>query len=100
MCRYGRLHYINVTDSVTRAQNLLDQWHDYRASRSCAHYLEMQEFKDQLEYLAGQLTVGMYCSPADPSLNVNCDRFEFELSRFKEKMYQDLLSGLTGMHTK
>jgi hypothetical protein len=53
-----------------------------------------------LEFLAGQLTVGMYCSPADPKLSVNCDRFEFELSRFKEKMYQDLLSGITGSHTK
>ena len=89
-----------MTETVTRAQNLLDQWHDFRASRSCAHYLEIQEYKDQLEYLASQLTVGMYCLPADPELSVNCDRFEFELSRFKEKMYQDLLSGITGTHTK
>lgn len=89
-----------MTESVTRAQQLLDQWHDFRASRSCAHYLEMQEYKDQLEFLAGQLTVGMYCLPADPKLSINCDRFEFELSRFKEKMYQDLLSGITGSHTK
>jgi hypothetical protein len=89
-----------VTESVTRAQHLLNQWHEFRASRSCAHYLEMQEHKDQLESLAGLLTVGMYCSPTDPKLSLNCDQFESELDRFKQKVYQDLLSGLTGTHTK
>lgn len=73
---------------------MLDQWHDFRASGSCVDLWNIQEGKDQLEALATGLSTVLYCNPTDTGLESSCDRFELELSRFKDKVYKDLLTGL------
>lgn len=89
-----------ILSEVNRAQDLLEQWHRYRDSGSCADVLNIQQSKDRLEHLAAELTAGMYCIPTDPQLEVTCDHFEIELVKFKHKVYQDLLKGLRVSNTK
>lgn len=90
----------NVTNNQIRAQTLLDQWHRFRSSRVCNDVLDIQQTKDRLEKMAVSIATGMYCMPADPELNSSCDRFEQELGKLKEKIYQDLLVGLQSSKTK
>lgn len=79
---------------------LLEQWGRFRTSRSCSHVLDIQQSKDTLEDLATELSTGLYFSPTDEDLTNKCNRFEFKLSKFKEQIYQDLLSGLQSSNAK
>lgn len=83
-----------VKTSQQRAQDLLDQWQQFRTSGICADLWNIQESKEQLEHLALGLSTILYCNPEDVSLDQSCQDFERELSRFKNKIYDDLLKGL------
>lgn len=90
----------NVTLYQDRAQLLLDEWHRLRSAGACAFLLDIQEHKDRLENLAAILSAEMYCSPVTQDLVETCNRFESELDRFRQKVYQDLLAGLKKSKTK
>ena len=83
-----------------RAKTLLEQWQRFRASRSCSHVLTIQESKDMLEDMAAVLSTGLYFSPTDQDLIDKCNQFEIELTKCKEQIFQDLLSGLQSSNTK
>lgn len=84
----------DVIDSRQRAQALLEQWNRFRLGRSCSHVLHFQEIKDRLENLATIITAEMYCSPTEQLLEEHCATFEKELDKFREKVFQDLLTGI------
>jgi len=83
-----------VNDIQFRAQTLLEQWHIYRNSGSCVDLLDIQQAKDYMDKMSEVLTAQMYCSLTDIDLSDQCDRFEFELFKFKNKLFKDLISGL------
>ena len=83
-----------------RAQLLLTEWHRLRDNGACAFILDIQEYKDKLESLAIVLSAEMYCSPVTEDLINECNRFEIELERYRQKVYQDLLAGLQNSNTK
>ena len=89
-----------LTSYQDRAQLLLDEWHRLRSTGACAFLLDIQQHKDKLESLAAVLSAEMYCSPVTEDLIKECDRFELELDRMKQKVYQDLLVGLQKHNTK
>jgi hypothetical protein len=83
-----------VNPSQQQAQDLLEQWQQFRTSGICADLWNIQESKEQLEHLANELSTILYCNPEDVILAQSCRAFEKELSRFKSKIYYDLLKGL------
>jgi hypothetical protein len=89
-----------LTSYQDRAQLLLDEWHRLRSAGACAFLLDIQQHKDKLESLAAVLSAEMYCSPVTQDLIEACNRFELELDRLRQKVYQDLLAGLQNSKTK
>ena len=83
-----------MSQTQTRAQELLDLWDAIKTSRSCRHVVDIQEHKDNLNGLANQIRLGLYAEYRLDSLQAACDEFELEYFKVKDKLHNDLIAGL------
>jgi len=83
-----------VSQTQTRAQELLDLWDAIKTSRSCRHVVDIQEHKDNLNGLANQIRLGLYAEYRADSLEAACNEFELEYCKVREKLHNDLIDGL------
>jgi len=83
-----------VTPAQDRAQRLLDLWDALRTSRSCIHVIDIQQHKDNLQALANSIRLSLYAPAPNPNLDTDCNRFELEYLKVRDKIYNDLIAGL------
>jgi len=83
-----------VSQTETRAQELLDLWDALKTSRSCRHVVDIQEHKDNLNGLATIIRLGLYAEYRKDSLEAACNEFELEYLKVKHKLHNDLIDVL------
>lgn len=83
-----------MSQTETRAQQLLDQWDDLKSSRSCVHVVDIQQHKDTLSGLANVIRLGLYAEYRPDCLEAACNEFELEYTKVKTKLHNDLIDGL------
>ena len=83
-----------MSQTETRAQQLLDQWDALKTHRSCRHVVDIQEHKDNLNGLANQIRLGLYAEYRLDLLETACNEFELEYLKVKHKLHNDLIDGL------
>jgi len=83
-----------VSQTETRAQELLDLWDALKTSRSCRHVVDIQEHKDNLNSLANMIRLGLYAEYRPDLLEEACNEFELEYTKVKHKLHNDLIDGL------
>ena len=83
-----------MTPAQDRAQRLLDLWDALRTSRSCIHVVDILEHKDNLQALANSIRLSLYAPFPNPNLDIDCNRFELEYIKVRDKIHNDLIDGL------
>lgn len=83
-----------MSQTETRAQELLDQWDALKTHRSCLHVVDIQEHKDNLNGLANVIRLGLYAEYRLDLLEAACNEFELEYLKVKSKLHNDLIDGL------
>jgi hypothetical protein len=83
-----------VTQTESRAQELLELWDAIKTHHSCIHPIDIQEHKDNLNGLANQIRLGLYAEYRTDSLEAACNQFELEYIKVRNKLHIDLIETL------
>ena len=73
---------------------MLDEWYGLRSNAACTIVLDIVEHKYKLDSLADSLRTNLYFSSESTGLAESCRNFEYALIDYKNKVYQDLISGI------
>ena len=73
---------------------MLDEWHGLRVNVACVTVLDIVAHKYKLDILADTLRTNLYFCSESSILSESCKKFEYSLNDYKNKVYQDLITGI------
>jgi len=82
-----------VMDIRSRGQDLLREWYLYRSARPREHVFDIQRDKDDLQQWASLLQTTLLWEADEAQIAESCHQFESRLTKFKEKIVIELLTG-------